>query len=111
VPELILQPLVENALRHGIGKRTDSGELIISARRDGGNLALTVQDDGPGLPTTGVQDGVGLANTRERLSTLYSDRAHLELSSGDRVGTVALIRLPFREITSKPGNSGVSGND
>jgi two-component system, LytTR family, sensor kinase len=62
VPELILQPLVENALRHGIGKRTESGLLTISARRDGDDLVLVVEDDGAGLPAAGVREGVGLSN-------------------------------------------------
>jgi two-component system LytT family sensor kinase len=100
VPELILQPLVENALRHGIGKRTESGLLTISARRDGDDLVLVVEDDGAGLPAAGVREGVGLSNTRERLATLYGERARLELSPGDQGGAVAVIRLPFRELPS-----------
>jgi two-component system LytT family sensor kinase len=98
VPELVLQPLAENAIRHGIGKRTDSGVLVISARRDGDDLVLTVQDDGAGLSAAGIGEGVGLSNTRERLATLYGEHARLELSAGDRGGAVATIRLPFREL-------------
>jgi two-component system LytT family sensor kinase len=100
VPELILQPVVENALRHGIGKRTESGELTISARRQADDLVLTVRDDGAGLPAEGVREGVGLSNTRDRLATLYGERAALELLPGTRGGAVAVIRLPFREFGS-----------
>jgi two-component system, LytTR family, sensor kinase len=100
VPELILQPLVENALRHGIGKRTDSGVLTISARRDGDALVLLVQDDGAGLPSTGVREGVGLGNTRERLATLYGNRATLDLLPAEHDGTIVVIRLPFHELPS-----------
>ena len=98
VPELILQPLVENALRHGIGRRTESGVLTISARRVGDDLVLVVQDDGAGLSPAGFREGVGLSNSRERLATLYGDHAHLELLPGDQGGAVAVIRLPFREL-------------
>jgi two-component system, LytTR family, sensor kinase len=108
VPELILQPLVENALRHGIGKRTESGELTISARRDGDDLVLAVRDDGAGLPASGIEEGVGLSNTRERLATLYGEHAGLELSAGEPAGALAVIRLPFREL---PAASLTLGNE
>jgi two-component system, LytTR family, sensor kinase len=104
VPELILQPLVENALHHGIGKRTLSGSLTISARREDNDLVLVVEDDGAGPPAAGLREGVGLANTRERLATLYGESARLSLSPGDQGGTVAMIRLPFRELTSTQEN-------
>jgi two-component system LytT family sensor kinase len=102
VPELILQPVVENALRHGIGKRTESGVLSISARREGDDLVLVVADDGAGLPAAGLHEGVGLSNTRERLATLYGKRARLELLPGEEGGAVTVIRLPFRELPSTP---------
>src|SRR4029077_10338782 len=64
VPRFVLQPLVENALRHGIARRADAGVLHIDARREGGVLVLTVRDDGPGLgPGPPGSGGVGLANT------------------------------------------------
>ncbi len=98
VPELILQPIVENALRHGIGKRTESGELIIVARRRLDELVLTVQDDGAGLPETGVVEGVGLSNTRARLATLYGETGSLEMSPAQPRGAVVVIRLPFHNV-------------
>ena len=99
VPDFILQPLVENALRHGLGRRTEAGLLVISAHREGDDLVLSVRDDGPGLderrgsPTTGV----GLANTRERLNTLYGDRGRLDLTSTMGGGVTATIRIPYHE--------------
>lgn len=69
VPSLILQPLVENAIRHGIEPLAHAGHLTIGARRDVGELVLTVRDNGPGLPAGGAgREGIGLANTRARLA-------------------------------------------
>ena len=92
VPTFVLQPLVENAIRHGIAKRTDAGRIEIAARRAGDQLVLTVSDDGPG-PNGTVNGGVGLANTRERLRHLYGD-ATVELATG-RPGAVATITIPL----------------
>jgi two-component system, LytTR family, sensor kinase len=97
VPEFVLQPLVENALRHGIAKRSDSGMLEISARRDGNSLVLTVSDDGAGLPESlEPRMGVGLTNVRERLRTLYGDAAQLDIAPRAGGGVVATVVLPFR---------------
>ena len=98
VPTLILQPLVENAIRHGIAKRTDSGQVRVGGRREGDDLVLTVADDGPGMTTAGATGGVGLANIRARLATLYGNRARLDLKSPPGGGTVANVRLPYREL-------------
>jgi two-component system, LytTR family, sensor kinase len=102
VPGLILQPLVENALRHGIAKRSDVGTIEIGARRDGQDLVLTVRDDGPDPFDAGAgatEAGVGLTNIRERLRTLYGEHAALVLASGPAGGTVATIRLQYGEAT------------
>lgn len=96
VPEFVLQPLVENALRHGIAKQSDAGALEIAARRDGETLVLSVSDDGAGLAETSTQPGVGLSNVRARLETLYADAARLEIASRSSGGVVAIVRLPFR---------------
>jgi len=101
VPEFLLQPLVENALRHGIAQRTDAGAVEVSARRGDDTLVLSVTDNGPG-PHAGHRDGngngLGLANMRERLTTLYGSRAQLALRArpGTERGTVATVTIPFR---------------
>ena len=107
VPPFVLQPLVENALRHGIAQRADGGRVEVDARRVGDTLVLSVTDDGPGAgtPKQATGNGLGLANTRERLATLYGDRASLELrprSAGESSGTVATVRLPYHELDVAP---------
>jgi len=97
VPNLILQPLVENALRHGLQDKPGAGTLRISTRRDGGHLQLRVDDDGLGLPPAGAAEGIGLGNTRSRLRMLFGDAAKLQLSPIPGGGTRAEVRLPFTE--------------
>lgn len=96
VPNLILQPLVENALRHGLQDKPGAGSLRISSRRDGDRLHLCVDDDGLGLPSAGTAEGIGLGNTRSRLRMLFGDAAGLELSAIPGGGTRAEVRLPYR---------------
>lgn len=104
VPEFILQPLVENAVRHGLARRTTSTEIRIAARREGDDLVLTVTNEGAGPEAAGEGpgEGVGLANIRERLATLYGERGSLVLTRTAEGGAVATVRLPWRE----PGSSG-----
>jgi two-component system LytT family sensor kinase len=94
VPNLVLQPIVENALEHGASRAGGEGRIEISARRDGERILLAVRDNGPGLKD-GVESGVGLANTRARLAQLYGDAAALALSSPPGGGVLAEIELPF----------------
>jgi two-component system LytT family sensor kinase len=102
VPGFVLQPLVENALRHGLAKRTDAGVIEIEAQRQESELVLRVRDDGPGIDTSGERrEGVGLANTRQRLLTLYGASAGLELSAAPGGGTIATVRLPYRELRER----------
>jgi sensor histidine kinase YesM len=97
VPAFALQHLVENAIRHGIARRTDAGRLVVTSRRDGGMLELTVEDDGPGIAPDAVQaKGHGLENTRERLRTLYGERATLAVTRTEQ-GTIARLRIPYAE--------------
>jgi signal transduction histidine kinase len=98
VPPLILQPLVENAVRHGILPREGGGSVAIAAARDDGFLTLSVRDDGPGLASGGsaARPGVGLANVRQRLAELYGAGAALELGRGEHGGLAASIRIPWR---------------
>jgi len=97
VPLFLLQPLVENALEHGIARRAGAGRLEIRAERCGAQLRLSVADDGPGLsPTAPSDDGVGLANTRARLQELYGDAQCLTLEQAlPSGGTRVVVMIPF----------------
>lgn len=103
VPSFALQHLVENAIRHGIAKHTDAGLLLVTATRSGDVLEITVIDDGAGIdPAAPVPPGHGIDNTRERLRALYGDRASLEIARRAEGGTIATLRLPYREMTPEP---------
>jgi LytS/YehU family sensor histidine kinase len=99
VPNLILQPLVENAIRHGISLKNSSGLLRVKSWREDNELHLVVSDDGPGLPS-GWQiennEGIGLANTNERLKHLYGNKYRFDLRNGTQAGTTASITIPFQ---------------
>ena len=108
VPALLLQPLVENALRHGIGATSERGTVEIGASRAGESLRLTVRDDGPGprvadspaqeAASVAARPSLGLANIRERLATMYGERASLVLEHPAGGGTIAIVTLPYREL-------------
>lgn len=95
MPPMLLQPLAENALGHGIEPKPGPGTLRITARRDGESLVLAVQDDGVGVPTGNVCERIGLANTRERLALLYPGESSLVVEPALGGGTIAVVRLPF----------------
>jgi hypothetical protein len=98
VPTFLLQPLAENAVRHGLEPRTTPGTLTISARRTGDDLHLSVTDDGVGLTradSPSSRQGIGLSNSRERLRALHHGRARLELISPPAGGVRVEIVLPF----------------
>ena len=104
VPHMGLQPIVENAIRHGIGRSSAAGRLRISATRVDGALEIKVQDDGPGLPPANAIEGrgIGLANTRARLHRLYGDAARLTVENGEQGGAVAVMVVPYH---AAPGAS------
>jgi signal transduction histidine kinase len=95
VPDLIMQPLVENAVRHGVARRAEAGSIIVAARILGDSLELSVRDNGPGIEQPDLE-GVGLSNTRERLQTLYGDAASVTINRPDKEGTEVVLRLPHR---------------
>jgi len=95
VPALVLQPLVENAIRHGFGERVSGGHVEVLARRAQQKLRVEVRDDGAGLPVTGVREGTGLSNTRARLRQLYGPAQTLELEPTPGGGTRVRIELPL----------------
>jgi len=96
VPSLIVLPLVENAIRHGLSPKMGPGRLHISAISQGASLILTVADDGLGT-TLPLRSGVGIGNTRERLEALYGERAQLEIDTLTKGGFCAKIQIPLPE--------------
>jgi signal transduction histidine kinase len=105
VPGLILQPLVENAVGHGIAPLRDGGTVRIAARVEGGSLVVEVSDDGRGLPPgrDPVREGHGLDNVRQRLATLYAGTGSLEMGAGPGGrGTTARLRIP---LAAEPGRA------
>lgn len=100
VPSMSLQPLVENAIRHGIARESGVGRLDVRARRQRGSLRIEIRNDGPsygGDLKPMAEGGVGLANTRARLSRLYGTNGRLELRPDATGGTLAVLEVPWRE--------------
>ena len=98
VPTLLLQPIVENAFRHGIGRKTHACCLKMCATRQQGALTITIADDGAGLPAdfdVERQSGTGLRNVRSRLGHLYGDDAHFDIRRAGDIGTAVTIRVPL----------------
>ena len=103
VPALILQPLVENAIRHGIEPQRAPGLVTIEAKRHGENLHLVVRDNGKGPPAGDSnrpeRRGVGLANTQARLRGLYGQNQQFSFGKGEPRGCTVEVRLPFHTET------------
>jgi len=105
VPTLILQPLVENAVRHGVLARAQGGALSVLIRRCDEVLVITVEDDGPGLEGAKPY-GVGFKNSAERLAALYGDDAHMSVGARPHGrGFVVVVFLPFRKTPEMPSNA------
>src|SRR5689334_19785778 len=103
VPSFALQHLVENAIRHGIAKDSDAGLLLVTALRAGDLLEITVVNDGVSIdPAAPVPPGHGIDNTRERVAALYGDSASLEIVPRAEGGTIATLRVPYRELRPEP---------
>ena len=103
VPNMILQPLVENAIKHGIGPRSEGGKINIDAVRENGHLALTVRDNGQGVPFGDLEnlpEGVGLSNTRRRLRHLYGESHSFSLKNEDSSGFAVNLVIPYRECAA-----------
>jgi signal transduction histidine kinase len=97
VPHMVLQPIVENAVRHGLGQSEDAVTIDVEAASSNGSLALVVSDDGPGLlATTPDHAGIGLTNTRARLARLYGDDARLLVEHAAGRGVRVTMTLPVR---------------
>jgi two-component system, LytTR family, sensor kinase len=96
VPSLILQPIVENAVRHGIEPQSRTGRIELRGTREAGNVVLTVSDNGSGIPAGGpTREGIGLANTRARLAELYGAQQHFELVNRPEGGLCVRMVFPF----------------
>ena len=104
VPNLILQPIVENAIKHGISRQTNVGSLIISSKRHGDRLQIRVEDSGPGLQPSNENGkgsktgGIGLANTRARLAHLYEENYRFEIKNAVPHGVTVTLEIPFESI-------------
>lgn len=100
VPNMILQPLVENAIKHGISPRAEGGRIDIQAVRSNGHLQITVSDNGLGVPFGDIEnlsEGVGLSNTRRRLKHLYGEKHHFGLEPSGSSGVKVNLTIPFKE--------------
>ena len=101
VPSLILQPLVENALKHGLAPKIGPGHLMISVGSEGGFLRLRVEDDGMGLGSRREAQGVGLTNVAERLATLYQDRASVVMEAREGGGCLVTVLIPRGQVAAE----------
>jgi len=119
VPNLVLQPLVENAIKHGVSQVEGGGRVEVEASVMGDELVLRVRDDGPGVAGAGAAEvaggaeregGVGLRNTRERLAQLYGARQRFTLRSAPGGGAVAELAIPARRAPAIPATMGTEGD-
>ncbi|MEQ1834596.1 MAG: histidine kinase [Candidatus Eisenbacteria bacterium] len=102
VPSLVLQPLVENAIRHGIAPRRGPGRVLVQVRRAGTQLQLEVRDDGIGFSPERSREGIGLANTRERLRQLYGAAQSMVLGRAPEGGAAVTVSIPHHTLPAGP---------
>ena len=113
VPNLILQPIVENAILHGIAPRSTPGLIEIEAKHQNGTLRIQVRDNGPGLPKHRTSEnlfrkGLGLSNTETRLERLYGAAHLFDLSNNPEGGLTVTLEIPFHKDGVAPGESQIS---
>ena len=99
---MIIQPLVENAVKHGIGSRLEGGRIVIRARRGLGSAVIEIEDNGAGFPKNDRPEnglGIGLRNVNERLKVIYGAQYQLQLDSDPERGTVARVEIPDVDIS------------
>jgi two-component system LytT family sensor kinase len=102
VPSMIIQPLVENAVKHGIGSRLEGGRIVIRARRGLGSAIIEIEDNGKGLPPKDRTEdglGIGLSNVNERLKVIYGPQYELQLESAPGSGTIARVEIPDIDVS------------
>lgn len=104
-PNFLLQPIVENAVHHGIAPRSEPGHIAIAARCAGADLRITVSDDGPGLPAGASPrvGAIGLRNTRARLEHLYGENFRFTLKNAAAGGVIAEVRIPYERAPARRG--------
>jgi two-component system, LytTR family, sensor kinase len=103
VPHLFLQPLVENAIQHGLAPTAGGGAIHIGATARDGHLLVTVEDDGAGVKPEGMEEGIGLSNTRARLASLYGHGASLTIAPRTGGGTRVTVALPKGGASRRTG--------
>ena len=103
VPHMILQPILENAIKHGLEAHSDAGKIVISSRIEGNNLSLAIRDDGPGIqaPSARRGAGLGLLNVRDRLAQLHGDKQALEVTAAPQGGTLVTICIPLSFVRER----------
>jgi two-component system LytT family sensor kinase len=102
VPSMIIQPLVENAVKHGVGSRLEGGRIVIRARRGLGSAIIEIEDNGVGFPVSdqpGSGLGIGLSNVNERLNVIYGPQCQLQLESTPGRGTIARVVIPDVDVS------------
>jgi LytS/YehU family sensor histidine kinase len=111
VPDLLLQPLAENAIKHGVSSRTGAHRITVRATKREQRLVLTVDDEGGGSIPPGVREGIGLRSTRRRLAHLYGDDCGLTLTPRPAGGARAAVTLPFHLEPVGDGQPASAGDD
>ncbi len=110
VPAMVLQPLVENAVKHGVLCREQGGSVAVTVARNNGMLRMSVADDGPGLAQGGVTPAVGLSNTAARLAELYGDKSSFSLDPSPSGGVTATLEIPYRTSTASRDDAAAQGD-